>query len=106
MATTFDVRRGDDVIRVRIEEGVATFMVSSTNNAEMIVEALNGAVAAGATRGTLCTTEIVDEQMADMHTMRAQKGITWLGGRVTLLSQRQLGPIFRIDWDLLPTITL
>jgi len=79
MATTFDVRRGDDIILVRIEEGIATFTVSSIKGAEMVIEALNRAVADGATCGTLWTGEIVDDQMADMHTMRAQtdKTLAW-----------------------------
>ena len=62
-------------------------------------------VAAGATRGSMFTGEIVDDHLAAMHRMRSQEGITWLGGKVTWLSDRANGPEFRIDWDVLPTIT-
>ena len=71
----------------------------------MVIEALNRAVAAGATRGVLWSGDVVDEHIAEMHEMRARTGTTWLGGRVTLLGPGKLGPEFRIDWDNLPTIT-
>jgi hypothetical protein len=38
--------------------------------------------------------------------MRSQKGITWMGGKVTFLGTSAWGrPLFRVDWDELPTVT-
>lgn len=103
--TTFDVKRGDELIRVHIEGEVATFVVVGIDNVGVVIEAINRAVAAGATRGTLFTGEILDDHTAAMHQMRSNTGTTWLGGKVTFLSLRPNGPVFRIDWDVLPTIT-
>jgi hypothetical protein len=103
--TVFDVRRGDEWIRVSIEGETAELVVVGIDDVSIVIEALNRAVAAGAIRGTMLTGEIVDEQMAAMHRMRAEVGMTWLGGRVTLLAERANGPVFRIDWDTLPSIT-
>src|SRR5947209_11977400 len=102
---TFDVRRGDEWIRVSIEYGFATFQVVGIDDVRIVCEALNRAAAAGATRGVLFTGEIVAEQAAAMHIMRAKTGTTWLGGKVTWLADRANGPEFRIDWDVLPTVT-
>jgi hypothetical protein len=40
-----------------------------------------------------------------MNMLRAQNGITWMAGKVTFLGMLSDGPEFRIDWDVLPTIT-
>ena len=40
-----------------------------------------------------------------MDMMRADKGITWRGGKVTRLTDGELGPRFRIDFDSLSPIT-
>ena len=103
--TVFDVRRGDEWIRVSIEDETATLRVVGIDDVGIVIEALNRAVAAGAKRGTLFTGEIVADQMAAMHRMRAAIGVTWLGGRVTFLGELPNGPEFRIDWDLFPAIT-
>jgi hypothetical protein len=104
-AITFDVRHGDDLIRVYITQGFATFQVSSIDDARIVIEALNRAAAAGAKRGTMLTGAVVHDQLAAMHMMRAEQGITWLGGRVTFLGSGPSGPEFEINWDALPTVT-
>jgi hypothetical protein len=102
---TFDVKRGDQWIRVHIEDESATFQVVGIDDVRIVCQALSQAVAAGATRGTMFTGEIIDEHTAAMHTIRSTAGITWLGGKVTWLGNRPNGPEFRIDWEFLPTIT-
>jgi hypothetical protein len=86
-------------------DGFATITVVMIDDIWPVYLALNRAVAAGATRGTLFTGEMIDDQSAAMHMMRSQKGITWLGGKVTFLRMHPNGPAFRIDWDELPTVT-
>jgi hypothetical protein len=103
--TVFDVKHRDEWMRVSIEEESATFVVLGIDDVGIVIEALNRAVAAGTKRGTLFTGEIVDDHMAAMHTVRASKGITWLGGKVSFLGRLSNGPQFRIDWDVLPTVT-
>ncbi len=108
MATSrieFDVRRGGDLVRVIIEDGFATIRIAMIDDVRPVLEAMNRAVAAGATRGALFTGEVVHEHTAAMHLMRVRQGLTWLGGRVSLLAMRANGPEFRIDFDKLPTIT-
>jgi hypothetical protein len=100
----FDIRHGDEWIRVSIIEGFATIHVLDIDDIRIVIEALKKATAAGATRGTMFTGCMVEDHSAAMHTMRSEKGITWLGGKVTVLSESP-SPMFRIDWDILPTIT-
>jgi len=102
---TFDVKRGGEWIRVCIDGEFATFRVVGIDDIRIVCEALNKTVAAGATRGTMFTGEIVDDHAAAMHAMRAKTGITWLGGKETWLADRANGPEFRIDWDVLQMIT-
>jgi hypothetical protein len=101
----FDVRRGDEWIRVTIDGEVAEFVVVGIDDVAIVIEALNKAASAGAIRGTMFTGEIVDDHAAAMHRMRAAGGVTWLGGKVSLIGERPIGPMFRIDWDVLPAIT-
>jgi hypothetical protein len=104
-AITFNVIHNDGLIRVRIENGFATFTVDLIQDVGVVVQGLSRAVAAGATRGTMFTGEVVNDQIAAMHTMRAASGTTWLGGKVTRLADGPEGPQFRIDWSVLPTFT-
>jgi hypothetical protein len=69
------------------------------------MRALNRAIAAGATRGAMITTEVVNDGVAAKHMRRAAKGTTWLGGKLTRMEGTPDGPRFRIDFDVLLTIT-
>jgi len=102
---TFDVIHDDGWIRVCTTGDVATIYVDSIWDDEIVVRAINKAVAMGAIQGTLFTGDVVRDQIAKMHSMRAVKGVTWLGGIVTRLADGEEGPQFRIDWDSIPTIT-
>jgi hypothetical protein len=102
---TFDVKRGDELVRVHIEGDFATISVTGLDDVWVLYQALNRAVAAGATRGVLFTGEILDDHAAAMQMMRWRTHTTWLGGRVTWLCERPLGPEFRIDFDVLPTVS-
>jgi hypothetical protein len=77
--TTFDIKHGDDFIRVHVTDGVAVFWVVSIDDVGIVIEALNLAVAAGATSGSLFTGPVVNDQVAAMHALGAQTGTTWLG---------------------------
>jgi hypothetical protein len=102
---TIDVKDKDAWIRVYVDQGFATIQVVCIDDVGIVYRALNQAVAAGAISGTMLTGEIVEKHMAAMHDMRARTGITWLGGKVTWLADRANGPEYRIDWDVLPTVT-
>ncbi len=102
---TFNVIHNDGWIKVRIEDGFATIEVGNINDQEVVVRAINRAIAAGAVRGTLLTGDCANDQIARMHAMRAEKGVTWRGGKVTYLGEGELGPRFRIDFDELSPIT-
>jgi RHS repeat-associated protein len=101
----FNVIDGWGSISVSIENGTATFRVYNIENVNIVIQALNRARAAGATRGTMFTGDVIAPEIANMHIWRAQTGTTWLGGRVTRLADGPQGPQFRIDWDTLPDIT-
>lgn len=83
-----------------------TFFVDNIWDDEVVVRAFNKAAGLGAFQGTMFTDEVVNDQMAEMHTMRSEKGVTWLGGKVTRLDDGKEGPRFRIDWETIPTITV
>jgi hypothetical protein len=100
----FDVRHGEEWIRVSVIEGLATFHVQYIDSVRIVIEAFKTAIAAGATRGTMFTGCMVKDHSGAMHTMRSEKGIGWLGGTVTKLADSP-APQFRIDWDVLPSIT-
>jgi len=101
--TLFD---GDAAIQVLIDdEGFATIGVDNIDNDEILVRAINRTFRAGAVRGTLFTGDVIHEPMARRHAMRAAKGVTYLGGKVTYLREGRLGPQFRIDWETMPFIT-
>ena len=103
---SFNVIHHDGLINVRIDEdGHAIIDVKAINDDEILVLAINRAVQSGAISGTLLSGEVVNEQMADMYLMRATKGKTWLGGKVTRLADGEDGPQFRIEWDSFPQIT-
>lgn len=102
---TFNVIHHDGCIKVRVEDGFATIDVDNINDQEIVVRAMNRAIAAGAVRGTLLTGDCANDQIARMHTMRAEKGVTWRDGKVTYLGEGELGPRFRIEFDELSPIT-
>ena len=103
---SFHIVHHDGVIKVRIDDDEhAILEVENINDNEIVVRAINRAFRAGARTGTLFSGEVVDEQIAGMHTMRAATGTTWLGGNVTRLADGVDGPQFRIDWDSFPEIT-
>jgi hypothetical protein len=101
-----DVKHGGDLIRIYIKDGLARFQVTPIDNVEIVIEALNRAVAAGATRGMMLTGALIPEDTAAKSLIRDSKGVTWLGGKVTFLGMLPDGPEFRVDWDELPTITV
>jgi len=102
---TFDVIHHDGWIRVCITAGVATIYIDNINDDEVLVRAINRASAAGATKGTMFTGQVVNERLAAKHLMRVTRGTTWLGGRFTRLADGEDGPQFRVDWDEMPSIT-
>jgi hypothetical protein len=101
----FNVIHNDGLVRVRVENGTAILTVELIRDVKVIVLAIQRAIGVGATRGTLFTGEIVNEQVGAMHAKRAAAGITWLGGSVTRLDDGPDGPQFRIDWESFPSIT-
>jgi hypothetical protein len=103
--TVFDVRYGEEWIRVSIDGESAIFHVMYIDDVDIVIEALNKAVAVGAKRGILFSGKVVQDHTATMHTMRAEKGVTWLGGKVYLLTKWPSRPEFRIEWDVLPAVT-
>ena len=103
---SFNVIHNDGVIKVHIDDnGHTIIQVDIINNDEVLVRAINQAFREGAQFGTLFTGEVVNDQMARMHVMRAENGRTWLGGKVTRLADGPDGPRFRIDWQTFPQIT-
>jgi hypothetical protein len=104
-AIQFDIVHHDGWIRVRIENGFATFTVGAIWDDEIVVRAINKAVGLGAIQGTMFTGEVVHDRMARNHMKRAARGTTWLDGKVTRLDDGIDGPQFRIDWEKIPTIT-
>jgi hypothetical protein len=102
----FDVKRGDELIRIHIDGEFARLQVSGIDSVAIVIEALNAAVAAGARRGLMETGALLPDQSAAKGLMRASKGVSWLGGKVTFLGVLPDGPEFRVDWDQLPTITV
>ena len=102
---TFDVIHHDGWIRACITEGTATIYVDSIRGDEIVVRALNKAARLGAVRGTMFTLDVVNDKLAAKHRKRAERGTTWLGGKVTQLEDGPDGPQFRIDWDSIPSIT-
>ncbi len=102
---TFDVIHHDGWIRVCITDGEATFHVDSIWDDQIVRLALKKALSLGATHGRLYSYEVVNDHLAEKHRRRAEKGITWLGGTVTQLEDREGFPQFRIDWQVLPEIT-
>jgi hypothetical protein len=101
----FDVVHHDGWIRVRIENGFATFTVGSIWDDEILVRAVNKAAACGAIRGTMFTGDMANEKEARKNLKRVEKGTTWLGGKITRLADGEFGPTFRVDWESIPTIT-
>ena len=102
----FNIVHHDGAIQVRIDDnGCAIIDVTKIEDHAIVVMAINRAFQEGALSGTLFTGEVVDDQMARMHRMRAEKARTWLGGKVTRLADGAEGPQFRIDWDTFPQIT-
>jgi hypothetical protein len=102
----FNVVHNDGAIRVRIDDdGFATLEVFKIEDSEVVVRTINRAFREGAVRGTLFTDDVANDQLARMHLMRASTGTAWLGGVVTRLDDGDLGPRFRIDWDVMPSIT-
>jgi hypothetical protein len=88
------------------DDGSATLIVGNINDVEVVVRAINQAFQAGAVRGMMFTGDVVNDQLAEMHRMRAARGTSWLGGKVVLLEEGELGPRFRIDWEVMPSITV
>jgi hypothetical protein len=104
--TSFTEVFQDGVIQVVIDDqGYAVLAVIQIKDDGVVVRAINRAVKAGATRATMLTGDITNDRLARAHRTRAERGTTWLGGAVTRLADGELGPQFRIDWDVLPTIT-
>ncbi len=103
---SFNIVHHDGAIKVKIDDdGYAIIEVENINDKEIVVKASNRAFREGALSGTLFTKDVVNDQMAAMHKMRAEKGKTWLGGKVTRLPDGPDGPQFRIDWETFPHIT-
>jgi hypothetical protein len=103
---SFNVVHHDGAVRVQIDDdGTATLVVEVITDTEVVVRAINQAVGEGAVRSTMFTGDVVNDQIAKMHRMRAETGTTWLGGKVTLIEEGELGPRFRIDWEVMPSIT-
>ena len=103
---SFNIVHHDGAIRIQIDDdGFSTLMVENINDSEVVVRAINRAFRAGAIRGTMFTGDVTSEQIARMHLMRAATGTTWLGVKVTRLEDGELGPRFRIDWEVMPSIT-
>jgi hypothetical protein len=102
----FNVVHHDGSIQVRIDDGgFTTIDVNGINDVAIVVQAINRAFREGAQRGTLFTGDVVNEDLARMHRMRAERGTSWLGGNVTRLADGSLGACFRIDWQTFPQIT-
>jgi hypothetical protein len=110
----FNVIHHDGAIRIEIgDDGHAIVDVKNINDDEVLVRAINRAFQEGARSGSLFTGEVVNDQMARMHTMRAEKGRTWLGGKVTRLAERspvsyRLGDVsahygMRLPWQSVST---
>jgi len=103
---SFNIVHNDGAIRVYIDnQGFAALTVDNINDSEIVVRAINCAFRAGAVRGTLFTGDVSNDQIARMHLMRAATGTTWLDGTVTRLEDGELGPRFRIDWEVMPSVT-
>ena len=102
----FNVVHHDGAIRVSIDDdGYATLEVFKIEDDEIVVRAINGAFRGGAVRGTMFTGDAANSQIAKMNLMRARTGTTWLDGKVTQLEDGEFGPQFRVDWDVMPSIT-
>jgi len=116
--TSFNIVHHDGVVRVELassscslwdmgldDNGHATVTIDNINDSEIVGRAINRALQEGAQSGTLYTGDVVNHQLASMHLMRSQTGKTWLGGKVTRLTDGADGPRFRIDWETFPQIT-
>lgn len=105
--TFFTVVHNDGDVTVRIDEtGYATLRVGGILDHVVIALAISRAYKAGARRGTLFTGSVVNDNVARMQMLRATRGTTFLGGKVTRLDDSPQGdPQFRVDWDEFPQIT-
>jgi len=104
--TSFTEVFQDGAIRVVIDDqGYAVLTVIQIMDDEVVVRAINRAFRSGATRATMFTGDVSNDRLAQKHLTRAERGTTWLGGKVTRLADGELGPQFRIDWDSMPSIT-
>jgi hypothetical protein len=103
---SFTIVHHDGAIVVSIDDdGHAVIDVQNINDHKIVVTALARAFRSGARRGTLLTGDIVNDQLAKMHQMRVDNGITWLDGTVTRLPDGKDGPRFQIDWERFPEIS-
>ena len=102
----FNVVHDDGAVRVRIDDdGYAVLEVVQLEDSEVLVRAINQAFRAGAKQATLFTGYVANENEAKKNVLRAERGTTWLDGKVTRLQDGEFGPTFRIDWYEMPSIT-
>ena len=100
----FNVVHNDGWVQVVIENDFATLRVGAMNDVGVLIRAINKA-AEFATRGTMFSGDVVNDEEANKSTWRSINGSTWMGGKVTRLPDSPEGPQFRIDWDVFPTVT-
>ena len=102
----FTVVHHDAFIEGTIDEtGHVTMVTEGIKNDEVLFRAIVRAKREGATRGTFFTGEIVNDDVERKSLKRAERGTTWIGGRVTRLADGEFGPCFRVDWDEFPDLT-